>query len=33
VVAILRLTELFRWKVPEPVIIAVAGVAGLALHG
>jgi len=28
------LAVLFRWKVPEPVIIAVAAVAGLLLrHG
>jgi len=33
VIAIVSLAVLFRWKVPEPVIIAVAGVAGLALHG
>jgi len=32
VIAILSLAVLFRWKVPEPVIIAVAAMAGLALH-
>lgn len=34
VIAIVSLAVLlFRWKVPEPVIIALVGVAGLALHG
>jgi len=34
VIAVLSLAVLFRWKVPEPVIIAVAAVAGLLLrHG
>lgn len=31
-IAVLSLAVLFRWKVPEPYIIAVAAVAGLALH-
>lgn len=31
-IALLSLAVLFRWKVPEPYIIAVAAVAGLALH-
>lgn len=34
VIGLLSLAVLFRWKVPEPVIIAAAAVAGLALrHG
>jgi len=34
VIAVVSLAVLFRWKVPEPVIIAVAAVAGLLLrHG
>src|SRR5713226_4699644 len=34
VIAVVSLAVLFRWKVPEPVIIAVAAVAGLSLrHG
>ena len=32
VIAAASLATLFRWKVPEPAIIAVAAVAGLALH-
>src|SRR6266568_738634 len=32
VIAVVSLAVLFRWKVPEPVIIAVAAVAGLLLH-
>ena len=31
-IALLSLAVLFRWKVPEPYIIAVAAMAGLALH-
>lgn len=31
-IALLSLAVLFRWKVPEPYIIAVAAVAGLALR-
>ena len=31
-IALLSLAVLFRWKVPEPVIIAVAAVVGLGLH-
>jgi len=31
-IALGSLAILFRWKVPEPVIISVAAVAGLALH-
>jgi chromate transporter len=26
------LAVLFRWKIPEPILIACAGIAGLALH-
>jgi len=33
IIGIVSLTVLFRWKVPEPVIIAAAAVVGLALHG
>src|SRR5437660_3941801 len=34
VIAVVSLAVLFRWKVPEPVIIAVAAVAGLLVrHG
>ena len=32
VIAAVSLAVLFRWKVPEPYIIAVAAMAGLALH-
>lgn len=32
IIAAVSLAILFRWKVPEPVLIAVAAVAGLALH-
>jgi chromate transporter len=32
IIGLVSLAILFRWKVPEPVIIAVAAVAGLALH-
>jgi chromate transporter len=32
VVAIVSLAVLFRWKVPEPALIAVAAALGLALH-
>jgi chromate transporter len=32
VIGAFSLAILFRWKVPEPVIIAVAAVAGVALH-
>jgi chromate transporter len=31
-IALASLAILFRWKVPEPVIISIAAVAGLALH-
>jgi chromate transporter len=31
--AVLTLVLLFRWKVPEPVLIVAAAAAGLALHG
>jgi chromate transporter len=31
-IALASLAILFRWKVPEPVIISLAAVAGLALH-
>jgi chromate transporter len=33
IIGIVSLAVLFRWKVPEPLIIAAAAVAGLALHG
>ena len=34
VICLLSVAVLFRWKVPEPVLIAGAAVAGLALrHG
>jgi chromate transporter len=33
IIGIVGLAVLFRWKVPEPLIIAAAAVAGLALHG
>jgi chromate transporter len=33
IIGIVSLAVLFRWKVPEPVIIAAAAVVGLALHG
>ena len=33
IIGIVSLALLFRWKVPEPVIIAAAAVVGLALHG
>jgi chromate transporter len=32
IIGIASLAILFRWKVPEPVIIVVAALAGLALH-
>ncbi len=32
VIGVMSLTVLFRWKVPEPVLIACAAVAGLVLH-
>jgi len=32
IIALLSLAVLFRWKIPEPAIIAAAAVAGLALH-
>jgi chromate transporter len=32
VIAIATFAELFRWKVPEPVLIACAAVAGLVLR-
>jgi chromate transporter len=31
-VSAISLVVLFRWKVPEPLLIAVAGIAGLLLH-
>ena len=31
-ICIVSLAVLFRWKVPEPILIACAAVAGLALH-
>ena len=31
-IAMVSLAVLFRWKVPEPIIIACAALAGLALH-
>ena len=31
-IAVITLAILFRWKVPEPLLIAVAAVAGLLLH-
>jgi chromate transporter len=33
IIGLVSLAVLFRWKVPEPVIIAAAAVVGLALHG
>ena len=32
VIAVVTLAVLFKWKVPEPVLIALAAVAGLVLH-
>ena len=32
IIAVASLAILFRWKVPEPAIIAVAAVIGLVLH-
>jgi chromate transporter len=32
-IALVTLAVLFRWKVPEPLIIALAAVAGLILRG
>jgi chromate transporter len=32
VIAVLALAVLFKWKMPEPLLIAVAAVAGLVLH-
>jgi len=32
VICLLTLAVLFRWKIPEPVLIACAGVAGMLLH-
>ena len=32
VIAVVTLAVLFRWKVPEPVLIVVAAVVGLVLH-
>ncbi|HYL13043.1 MAG TPA: chromate transporter [Terriglobales bacterium] len=32
IIGVVSLAILFRWKVPEPFIIAVAAIAGLALH-
>jgi len=31
-ICIVSLAVLFRWKVPEPILIACSAVAGLALH-
>jgi len=31
-IAIVSLAALFRWKVPEPVLIGCAGIAGLLLR-
>ena len=33
VIALLALLVLLRWKIPEPVIILAAGIAGLAFYG
>ena len=33
VIAVLTVAVLFKWKVPEPLIIAIAAVAGLIIHG
>jgi chromate transporter len=33
IICALSVAVLFRWKVPEPVLIACAAVAGFALHG
>jgi chromate transporter len=33
IIGLVSLAVLFRWKVPEPAIIAAAAVVGLALHG
>ena len=32
-IALVTLAVLFKWKVPEPLIIALAAVAGLILRG
>jgi len=32
VIAVVTLAVLFKWNVPEPLVIAVAAVAGLGLH-
>jgi chromate transporter len=32
VIAVLALAVLFKWKMPEPLLIAVAAAAGLVLH-
>jgi chromate transporter len=32
-IALITLAVLFKWKVPEPLLIAVAAVAGLILRG
>ena len=32
VICAISLTVLFRWKVPEPIVIACAAIAGLLLH-
>jgi chromate transporter len=29
----ITLVVLFRWKIPEPVLIVSAAIVGLALHG
>jgi chromate transporter len=33
IIGVVSLAVLFRWKVPEPVIIAAAAVVGLVVHG
>ena len=32
-IAVITLAVLFKWKVPEPLLIAVAAVVGLVLRG
>jgi chromate transporter len=32
-IALVTLGVLFKWKVPEPLLIAIAAIVGLVLHG
>ena len=32
-IALLTILVISRWKIPEPIVIGVAAVAGVVLHG